>query len=185
MGEKSAQNLVDAIAASKTRGLARLLNALSIRHVGTRVATVLADHFGSMDALRKATVEELAEINEVGPVIAQSVFDFVNDNHSAAAIDDLERVGIEMKSERRTDNRVRNPGPLAGKTLVVTGTLEEYTRDEIEELITRHGGRASGSVSKSTDYVVAGENPGSKFDKAKKLGVPILTGSEFERLLHF
>ena len=96
MGEKSAENLVDGIAASKTRGLARLLNALSIRHVGTRVATVLAEHFGTMDALREATVEELAEINEVGPVIAQSVYDFVNDKHSAAAIADLEKVGVEM-----------------------------------------------------------------------------------------
>jgi DNA ligase (NAD+) len=185
MGEKSATNLVDNIAASKSRGLARLLNALSIRHVGTRVATVLADHFGSMDALREATVDELSEINEVGPVIAQSVYDFVNDKHSAAAIADLEKAGVEM-IQQGAGSREQGDGsplPLAGKTLVVTGTLKKYTRDEIEELITRHGGRAASSVSKSTDYVIAGENPGSKFDKAKKLDVKIVTESEFEQLL--
>ena len=183
MGEKSAGNLVENIAASKSRGLARLLNALSIRHVGTRVATVLAEHLGSIDALRKASVEDLAEINEVGPVIAQSVFDFMHDPHSAAAIADLEKVGVAMTAERSAADRAVESRPLAGKTLVVTGTLENYTREEIEALIARHGGRAASSVSKKTDYVVAGEKAGSKLDKAKKLGVKILSETEFEALL--
>jgi len=183
LGEKSAQNLVGAIAQSKSRGLARLLNALSIRHVGTRVATVLADHFDTMDALRNTSVDELAEINEVGPVIAQSVYDFLNGKQSAAAIADLEQVGVEMVEQGAGGKGQGTKGPLAGKTLVVTGSLEKYTRDEIKELITRHGGRASSSVSKATDYVVVGENPGSKFDKAKTLGVKILNEAEFEQLL--
>lgn len=185
MGEKSAQNLVDAIAASKSRGLARLLNALSIRHVGSRVATVLAEHFGSIDKLRAASVDELAEINEVGPVIARSVFDFVNDKHSRAAIDDLAKVGVVMEDERAGSRGqgAASDGPLAGKTVVVTGTLEKYSRDQIEELITRHGGRPSSSVSKKTDYVVVGANPGSKFDKAQKLGVRILSESELDELI--
>ena len=115
-------------------------------------------------------------------MIAQSVYDFVNDKHSAAAIADLERVGVDMV-QQGARSRKQGAGRLAGKTLVVTGTLEKYTRDEIEELITRHGGRPSSSVSKKTDYLVAGKSPGSKFDKAKKLGVPILSESEFESLL--
>jgi DNA ligase (NAD+) len=185
MGEKSAENLVGAIAGSKSRGLARLLNGLSIRHVGTRVASVLAEHFGSMDKLRSASVEELAEISEVGPVIANSIYGYMRDAHCRRAIDDLVGVGVSMNEQGAGSREQggRAAGPLAGKTLVVTGTLEKYQREEIEELITKLGGRASSSVSKNTDYVVAGEKAGSKLDKAKKLGVRVLSEAEFDKLI--
>jgi DNA ligase (NAD+) len=181
MGRKSATNLVESIEKSKSRGLARLLNGLSIRHVGTRVAAVLAEHFGSMKRLTAAGVEELAEVDEVGPVIAQSVYDFVHGKSAADEITELAEIGVEMEVEQTAKEAAS--GPLAGKTFVVTGTLEKYTRDEIEALIAQHGGRATSSVSKSTDYVVAGEKAGSKLDKARKLGIPVLSEAEFDRLL--
>ncbi len=181
MGKRSSEKLLAGIEASKDRGLARLLNALSIRHVGTTVARVLAESFGSMDALRGATVEQLGEINEIGPIIAESVHQFLVGEFGTAAIDDLASLGIVMEvpqvaGEERSEI-------LAGKTLVVTGTLVKYTRDEIKELIIRHGGKASSSVSSKTDYVVAGEKAGSKLAKAESLGVKVLTEEEFEGLL--
>ncbi len=180
MGRKSADNLLDGIEASKNRGLARLLNALTIRHVGARVATVLAERFGSMDALLAASVEQLSETNEIGPIIAQSVFDFLHSKFGMETIEDLKSVGVKMKSAAHAGG----PRALEGKTLVVTGTLVKYSRDEIEELIARHGGHAASSVSKNTDYVVAGEKAGSKLAKAQELGVPVITEAEFERLLN-
>jgi DNA ligase (NAD+) len=181
-GEKSAKNLVENIEASKKRGLARVLNALSIRHVGNRVAAVLAEHFGSMETLAEAGVEQLAEVNEVGDVIAQSVHDFVHGKYGATAIAELADVGVVMKGDRAAAKKAAT-GPLAGKTLVVTGTLQKYSREEIQELIAKHGGRAASSVSKSTDYLVAGEKAGSKLEKAQKLGVKVLTEEEFEGLI--
>ena len=181
MGRKSSENLLAGVAASKDRGLARLLNALSIRHVGARVASLLAQHFGSMDALREASVEQLSAVPEIGPVIAQSVYDFVHSDFGSQAIDDLAKVGVTMElpeSERPARN-----GALHGKTVVVTGTLAKYKRDEIEALIARHGGRAASSVSKKTDFVVAGEDAGSKLAKAQSLGVRVLSEDEFEALI--
>ncbi len=179
MGRKSVDNLLDGIDASKNRGLARLLNALTIRHVGARVAAVLAERFGTIDALMAATVEQLSETMEIGPIIAQSVFDFLHSKFGQQTIEDLRSLGVMMKSTARGGGaRV-----LEGKTLVVTGTLVKYTRDEIEELITQHGGHAASSVSKKTDYLVAGENAGSKLAKAQSLGVPVITEEEFEGLL--
>ncbi len=179
MGQKSSENLLAGIETSKSRGLARLLNALSIRHVGARVAAVLAEHFHSIDELRAASVEQLAEINEVGPIIAASVHGFVHGSFGRAAIDDLKHLGLTMTA---TAAAHQNAGAIAGKTFVVTGTLKKYGREEIQELITQLGGRAASSVSRSTDYVVAGEKAGSKLDKAKALGVTILTEDEFEQL---
>ncbi len=181
MGKKSSENLLAGVEASKDRGLARLLNALSIRHVGTTVARVLAESFGRMDSLRGATVEELSEINEIGPIIAESVLEFLASEFGSAAIADLASQGVVMEvpqvaGEERSEL-------LAGKTLVVTGTLVKYTRDEIKELILRHGGKAASSVSSKTDYVVAGEKAGSKLAKAEKLGVAVLTEEDFEGLL--
>ena len=181
MGKRSSEKLLAGIEASKDRGLARLLNALSIRHVGTTVARVLAESFGSMDALRGATAEQLGEINEIGPIIAASVHEFLAGEFGSGAIDDLAGLGVVMEvpqvaGEERSEI-------LAGKTLVVTGTLVKYTRDEIKELIIRHGGKASSSVSSKTDYVVAGEKAGSKLAKAESLGVKVLTEEEFEGLL--
>jgi DNA ligase (NAD+) len=181
MGKKSSEKLIEGIRASKDRGLARLLNALSIRHVGGRVASVLAQHFTSMDQLQSASVEQLSEIHEIGDTIAQSVYGFLHSQHGRQAIEQLQAVGVTMESA--TGDKSVGEQPLAGKTLVVTGTLSRYTRDEIHALVENNGGRAASSVSKKTDYVVAGENAGSKLDKARQLGIPVISEEEFEQLL--
>jgi DNA ligase (NAD+) len=178
MGRKSSEKLLEAIEASKGRGLARLLNALSIRHVGARVAALLADKFRSMDALAAASIEELSETNEIGSIIAKSVYDFLHGEFGRETIADLKALGVKMESAAIARKRT-----LEGKTLVVTGTLARYGRDEINEVIASHGGHAASSVSKNTDYVVAGEKAGSKLDKARELRVPVLTEDEFEQLL--
>jgi len=180
MGKKSSEKLLAGIEASKHRGLERLLGALSIRHVGQRVAVILARHFRTMDALQKAKVEDLAAIDEIGPVIAKSVVEFLLNPHAQETIRRLAALGVEMNA---IGPPPESKGPLAGKTIVVTGTLKRFTRDEAHELITRLGGRPTSSVSKKTDFVVAGEHPGSKYDKAKQLGVPILDEVEFEKLV--
>jgi DNA ligase (NAD+) len=169
--EKSAENLVAAIAASKTRGLSRLLNALGIRLVGERVATVLATRFGTMENLMRASADVLAEVHGVGPHIAKSLTAFFADETNRAVIDRLARVGVSMIEVGHREDR---PRPLAGKTFVVTGTLPTLTREGARELIERLGGRVTGSVSRKTDYVVVGEAPGSKADDARRLGVPVL-----------
>ncbi|MEX2186745.1 MAG: NAD-dependent DNA ligase LigA [Pirellulales bacterium] len=179
MGKKSSENLLAQIEVSKQRGLARLLNALSIRHVGGRVATVLAEHFGSIDALCAASSEELTNVDEVGPIIAKSVHEYLHSAHGTTTIDRLAACGVGMTSPQRRAAE----GPLVGKTVVVTGTLEKYKRDEIKELIASLGGRAASSVSKKTDFVVAGEEAGSKLDKARSLGVRVLTEAEFDALI--
>lgn len=179
MGQKSSENLLAQIEASKGRGLARLLNALSIRHVGSRVAVVLAEHFGSLDALCAAGVEQLSEVQEIGPVIAESVYAFLHEPFGAQTVAELQALGLDTTGPKRAVAS----GPLAGKTVVVTGTLEKYSRDEIQELIRRHGGRPSSSVSKKTDLLVVGAEPGSKHAKAQELGVKIVGETEFERLL--
>jgi DNA ligase (NAD+) len=184
MAAKSAKNLIngkDGIAASKGRGLARLLSALSIRHVGTRVAAVLAENFRDMDELTRADEQRLAQVNDIGDIIARSVYEFLHSEHGRETIEDLRRVGVQMNSLSAAADA--GPGPLAGKTLVVTGTLTKYSRDEIEDLIRQHGGRAASSVSKKTDYLVAGEKAGSKLDKAQDLGVMVIDEAEFERLI--
>lgn len=179
MGKKSTENLLRNVAESKERGLARLLTALAIRHVGARVATVLAEHFGSMDRLCKASVEELSRVPEIGPIIAQSVYDYLHSDYGQRTVEDLRALGIRMESEAPP----AVSKALEGKTVVVTGTLKNYSRAEIEALIARHGGRATSSVSKKTDFVLAGADPGSKLDKAKALGVRVLSEEEFEKLL--
>jgi DNA ligase (NAD+) len=182
MGEKSADALLTQVEASKSRGLQRVLNALSIRHVGNRVAQILAGQFASIDELQAVDEERLSKIPEIGPVIAKSVHDFLHSDYGRRTIEDLKSVGVDFTSPR-SEAATNLPQPLAGKTLVVTGTLVKYTREEIQELIQRHGGRAASSVSKKTDYVVAGENAGSKLEKAQSLKVPILTEDDFERLI--
>jgi DNA ligase (NAD+) len=181
MGKKSSENLLAGIAASKDRGLARLLNAIAIRHVGARVATLLAQHFGSIERLQAAEVDELSAVPEIGPVIAQSVYDFLHSDFGRETIADLAAAGVSIEAPQ--SERVAADGALAGKTIVVTGTLVKYKRDEIEGLITRHGGRAASSVSKKTDFVVAGENAGSKLAKAQELGVRVLSEEEFEVMI--
>ncbi|MGE0608878.1 MAG: NAD-dependent DNA ligase LigA [Pirellulales bacterium] len=181
MGQKSSENLLAGIAASKSRGLVRLLNGLAIRHVGTRVATVLAEAFGSIDALTAATAEQVEETEDVGPIIAKSVYDWLHSPFGEETVADLKSQGLDMSAPLKA--LPAGGGRLAGKTLVVTGTLSRYTRDEIEGLIATHGGRAAGSVSSKTDYVVAGEKAGSKLAKAQKLGVPVLSEDDFGKLL--
>jgi DNA ligase (NAD+) len=181
MGEKSARNLVRNISESKTCGLARVLNGLSIRHVGTRVAGVLANHFGSIAAMQAVSIEQLSEINEVGPVIAESLYDFLKSDHGSEQVHQLADCGVELVTQN--GHSTNGSHVLKDKTFVVTGKLEHYSRDEIHELIAQHGGRAASSVSASTDYLVAGEKAGSKFAKAQKLGVAVLTESEFQEML--
>ena len=179
MGQKSSENLVAGIAASKERGLARLLNALSIRHVGTRVAAVLAAEFGDVESLRASDVKQLSEINEIGPIIAQSVYDFLQSDIGRATIDELAQLGVKTSEDRQAVTG----GALEGKTIGVAGPLTKDTRDESKELIARHGGHAASSVSNKTDFLVAGEKAGSKLAKAEKLGVRVLDEAEFEKLL--
>ncbi len=179
MGKKSAQNVVAAIQASKSRSLARLLNALTIRHVGTRVATILAQRFQTMAALQEATVEQLSEVAEVGPIIAESVYHFLHNDYGRETIKSLSAAGVNMGTVEEMSDSAQHQS-FTGKTLVVTGKLENYTRDEIQALIERLGGRAASSVSQSTDYLVAGEKAGSKLAKARELGVTVLTEAEFD-----
>ena len=179
VGKGSANNLLQAVGASRSRGLARLLNALSIRHVGVRVANILADHFGQMRQLEQASVEEMSQINEIGETIAQSVFDYVHGDFGGNAIRQLGEVGVDMNVEDNTAVGNR----LEGKTLVVTGKLTQFTRDEIHDLIGAQGGRAASSVSKKTDYLIAGENAGSKLAKAQELGVEVISEGDFRDLV--
>lgn len=185
MGQQSAENLLAGIEASKSRGLARLLNGLSIRHVGQRVATILAEHFGSAERLCAASVEELSAVPEIGPVIAQSVYDYCRGEHGRETLEALRAVGVRADEPQRpaAGTSPAAGGLLAGKTVVVTGTLTRYKRDEIEALIHQHGGRPAGSVSKKTSFVVAGDKAGSKLDKARELGIPVLTEDQFDALL--
>ncbi|EAQ80391.1 NAD-dependent DNA ligase LigA [Blastopirellula marina] len=185
MGKKSSENLIASIAASKDRGLARLLNGLSIRHVGNRVAQLLARHFVTVDALLSASEEEIAAVNEIGPIIAASVHHFFASEFGQQTIEDLRQLGLKLTEDVPdvVASDETGGGPLTGKTLVVTGTLVKYGRDEIQELIEKHGGKATSSVSKKTDYVVAGEKAGSKLAKARQLGVKVLSEAEFEVLL--
>jgi DNA ligase (NAD+) len=134
-----------------------------------------------MESLQAATVEQLAETNEIGPIIAESVYAFLHDKFGNESIADLKKHGVDMTAPKQV--RTAGDGKLSGKTLVVTGALQKYTRDQIQELIAQHGGRAASSVSKNTDYLVAGEKGGSKLDKARELGIPILDEAGFEKLI--
>jgi DNA ligase (NAD+) len=176
-----AQSLLDGIAGSKERGLARLLAALSIYLVGGSMAELLADAFPSMDELMAKTEEELAGVKGFGPKRAKVVYDFLHSTDGQKLVQDLRASGVKMTQ----DKKVAPAGglPLAGKTLVVTGTLSKYGRTEIEELIKSLGGKATGSVSKKTDYVVVGADAGSKAAKAQELGVPTLTEEAFDQLI--
>jgi DNA ligase (NAD+) len=179
MAEKSAQNLLDEIAASKKNSLARLIYAIGIPFVGERTGQLLAAHFGSMDKLAAASAEALAEVHEVGDTIAEGVHEFFAESANRKLIERLRAVGVNMKDERAAPKSSK----FAGMTFVFTGTLTKRSREEAEALVVSHGGKAGSSVSKKTSYVVVGADPGSKFEKAKSLGVPILDEAQFEKLL--
>jgi len=173
-----ANNLVRSIEASKTRDLSRLLFAFGIRHVGQKAGKILAGHFGTLDALLAAPVEELTEIRDIGQTTAESIAAWRELSQSKALIEKLRRHGVNFTGKKTAKNDL-----LAGKTVVVTGTLVLYTRREINDLIESLGGKAASAVSKKTSYVVAGENAGSKLQKATSLGVPVLTEEEFRQMI--
>ncbi|NUM55461.1 MAG: NAD-dependent DNA ligase LigA [Candidatus Hydrogenedentes bacterium] len=180
MGKKSAQNLIEAIEASKRRPLSRLLTGLGIRHVGEHTGEVLASHYGSIDKLMDAPVAGLSDIHEIGSVVAASVHDFFHTEENRDLIARLKECGLAMRETARA--ATAGPRPFDGKTFVVTGTLQKYTRDGIHDRIKALGGRAASNISGNTDYLVAGEKAGSKLNKARQLGVKVLSEDEFEQL---
>jgi len=186
--------VIDSIQAARERGLDRLIGGLGIRHIGRTVAFTLAQNFGSLEALSNATAEQIASIHSIGEVIAQAAYDFFHGETGKEAVAALKAVGIDPKMKVLPTPKAAEAGlfdgtaaasatsseqPLAGQSIVVTGTLPTLGRDEIEELILTLGGKAAGSVSKKTAFVVAGESAGSKLEKAKELGIPVLTEAEF------
>ncbi len=178
MAEKSAANVINAIEESKTRPLWRLIAALGIRHIGSQSAQILAEHFGSLSVLMTAVEEELAEIDQIGPTMAKSIYEYFRDPENRSVIDQLlaAKVKPEQPKTRRSDK-------LAGKTIVVTGTLENFSRQHIKQVIRQAGGKSSGTVSKKTDFVLAGEKPGSKLEKARKLGVEVIDEKQFMKMM--
>ena len=178
MGKKSAENLIDEIEKSKQQDLSRLLCAFGIRQVGQKAAKVLARMFGSMDAIENATPLELTAVDDIGPITAESVVSWAQNPQTQHQLRMLREAGVNMLSrEERRDNR------FLGKTFVLTGTLTKYTRDEASAIVESFGGKASSSVSKKTSYVLAGEAAGSKLDKARTLGIPVITEDEFEEMI--
>ncbi len=178
-GAKKAQNLLTAIERSKTRPLGAFLFALGIPNVGSKTAKYLARRFGTLKAVRAATREELLAVKDVGEIVAESILSFFSDARISAQVDQLLSYGVSPQGERAANTA----SPIAGKTIVVTGTLPTLGRREAEALVEQNGGKAAGSVSKKTDYVLYGENAGSKLDKAKQLGIALLTEKEFLKLL--
>ena len=179
MGKLSARNLVEALDRSKSRGLRHVLYGLGIRHVGASAAAALAEEFGSMDALVAADRERLEEVEGIGPTLAESVSEFFDTPENRAVVERLAEHGVDMREKRRA----RATGPLSGKTFVVTGTLSSLSRAAATSAIEARGGKVAGSVSKKTDFVVAGESPGSKLDRARELKVPVLDEGGFLALL--
>ncbi|MGH9543862.1 MAG: NAD-dependent DNA ligase LigA, partial [Terriglobales bacterium] len=178
MGDKSAENVLDEIKKSKHLPLERVIYGLGIRMVGERTAQFLAEHFGSIDALMKAGEEELQEVNEVGPRIAQSIVEFFQEPKNRALVKDLHELKLRLTGAKKQRGTA-----LAGKTFVLTGTLAHVTRDQAKKMIEDAGGRVSGSVSKKTDFVVAGDDAGSKLDKAKELGVRVIGEKEMQEMV--
>jgi DNA ligase (NAD+) len=179
MAEKSAQNVLDEIEKSRHVPLSRLLYALGIRHVGKRMAEILASHFGSLEKLEKASVEELEKVEGVGPEIAQEIFHFFKSPYAKELLKKIEKAGIVPFVEEEEKNTDISLSPFFGKSVVFTGTLSSMPRHEAEALVRKLGGKPSSSVSKQTGFVVAGNEPGSKLEKAQKLGIPILSEEEF------
>ncbi len=178
IGPKTIDNLFARIEESKTRPLRRLLVALGIRHIGGETAMALAVHFGSMDALRAAPLEDINAIDGIGPIVAKAVYEYLHDEEYAALIDRLQALGLRMDDETSARG-----GPLENEVIVVTGSLERWSRDRIEALIKQLGGRVSASVTKKTTLLVAGDGGGSKREKAEALGTPVFDEEQFIALL--
>ena len=180
MAETSARNLMNGLERSRERPFHNVLFALGIRHVGATVARTLADHFGSIDELGKASAEEIEAIHEIGGAIAESVNAFLTDENNAAVIEKLRDAGLTLEGEKQSD---AGPKPLEGKTVVVTGSLSRWGRQQAQDAVRSAGGKPTSSVSKKTDLVVAGENAGSKLEKARELEIEILDEDGFARLI--
>lgn len=184
MGEKSVDKVLKGIERSKEQPLWRLLTGLNIRHVGTSNARILAERFGSLGQLQEQSAESLAAVNEIGPVIAESVYEFLHSEFGATLVNQLADLGLNLGTAKQVSPEEEGAElPWAGKTFVLTGTLETFTRQQAEEEIRVRGGKASGSVSKKTSFVVAGAEAGSKLEKAEKLGISILTEADFTQML--
>ena len=179
-GDKSVTNLLNAIEESKRNSLERLLFGLGIPHVGAKTAKILAKKYKDLDNLMNATVEELTTISDIGEIIAKSVVEYFNDNHHRCVVEELKEIGLNTKY---LGQEVEENSEFNGKTFVLTGSLQLFTREEAEEKIEQLGGKASSSVSKKTSAVIVGANPGSKYEKAKELGIPIWTEEEFKEKL--
>jgi len=179
MGDKLAGNLLAAIENSKQRELGRFIFALGIRHVGERTAKALAQSFGSLESLEQATIEELTSIRDIGATVAQSIRTFFDNRDNVAVIRHMLEAGVAPTVEEK-----RVGGRLTGKSFVFTGALSGFTRDQARRIVEDEGGHVVGSVSRKTDYVVAGEDPGSKLDKARELGVTVLSEARFSELVH-
>ncbi|HEY5027908.1 MAG TPA: helix-hairpin-helix domain-containing protein, partial [Candidatus Angelobacter sp.] len=177
IGEKSAANLLREIEQSRRLPLERVIYGLGIRFVGERTAQFLAEHFGSMEALIAASVEELKDVNEVGSRIAESVHEFFAEPHNKELVGRLKAHGLNFKGEKKQRGIA-----LAGKTFVITGTLPNYSREAAKKLVEDAGGKVSSAVSKKTDYLIAGEEAGSKLEKARDLGVQVIDERQMERL---
>jgi DNA ligase (NAD+) len=181
MAEKSAANVLAQIEASKTCDLSNLVYGLGIRHVGERTAAILAREFGSLKKLTEATVEQLDDVPEIGLTMAQSIHDWFADAGNKELCERLHATGVRTELDKT--NKSRTDERFAGKQFVLTGTLPTMTRDEAKSLIESHGGRVMSSVSKKTDFVLAGAEPGSKLEKANQLGVPVIDEAEFKKML--
>jgi DNA ligase (NAD+) len=179
MAEKSAENVIQAIEQSKQAELHRFLYALGIRHVGEHTAKILANHFGSLDKIQAASEETLRAVYEIGPEVANSLFDYFRREHTQELLQKFFAGGVEIVNPEG----VATQQDMAGKSFVLTGALESYTRHEAKDMIEKSGGRVVSSVSKKTDYVVVGRDPGSKYTKAQKLGVKTINEEEFKELL--
>jgi len=178
--EKSAKNLIEAIQSKKKITLSRFIYALGIRNVGEETTQDLAEIFGSLEKLKKANLEELQRVLDIGPVVAKSIYNYFRNKKNLEFLEKLKKAGIEIIFEKKIKKH-----PLKGKTFVLTGNLESITREEAKERIRLLGGEISNSVSKKTDYLVVGKQPGSKFEKAKKLGIRALNEQEFVKLTKF
>jgi DNA ligase (NAD+) len=183
MAEKSADNLLDAIEKSKKKSLANLIYGLGIRYVGVHTSEVITRYYPTLDKFKKANLEELIEINEIGPKIAESIIFFFKEKENFAIIERLRSAGLNFSQEKEKIREEKGVQILAGKQFVLTGTLKGFTRTQAKEIISKLGGRVTGSVSKKTNYVVAGEDPGSKYQKAQELGVPIINEEEFKKII--
>jgi len=185
MADKSAQNLLDGIETSKGRGLARVLTGLAIPHVGDTVADLVATQFPDVQQLLAASREDLGQVKGIGPILAESLHEFFQSERGRQTIDEMASLGVKLTEDvkRKPANAFAGSSGVSGKTFVVTGTLARYSREEIEELIKKLGGKATGTVSRKTDYLVAGDKAGSKLDKAKQLGVKVLSEDEFDELI--